>query len=131
MTGLFKKGYSPMLKIMFSVDENTLRQARLIAEKHHVSVASLLRNYLATLAESGLIEGDSMTGNCQALFDYSLGKLSRHKTRRILGVDDFTLTTMLRVAGFPPPRATNAEEEKMLDDIKDVHFAKADDDKDC
>jgi hypothetical protein len=30
---------------------------------------------------------------------------------------------MLRQAGFPPPRATIEQEDRMLEEIKDIHLA--------
>jgi hypothetical protein len=36
-----------------------------------------------------------MNGNLQVLFDYSIGRIGRHKAMSFLGVDDVALTAML------------------------------------
>jgi hypothetical protein len=63
-----------------------------------------------------------MNGNLRALFDYSVGRIGRHRARELLGVDDATLATMLRQASFPPPRATIEQEDAMLAGAKDVRL---------
>lgn len=113
-----------MANITFGIDDSLLRDVKVIAAKHETSVNALVRNYFAHLVASGLQDTDSLTGNLQTLFDYSIGRIGRHKARSFLGVDDATLTSMLRQSGFPPPRATQEQEDRMLDDIKDIHFAR-------
>lgn len=112
-----------MANITFVVEDEQLRQMKVIAAKHETSLNAMVRDFFAHLIASGLAETETMNGNLQALFDYSIGRISRHKARTRLGVDDRSLATMLRQAGFPPPRASEAEEDRMLDEIKDIHFS--------
>jgi hypothetical protein len=111
-----------MGSIKFSVDEDQLRELNVIAANKKTSLNDLVQDYLSNLTTSGLAEADSMNGNIHALFDYSVGKIDRHGAQKILGVDDHTLSIMLRLSGFPPPRATLEKENEMLEQIKDVHF---------
>lgn len=112
-----------MANITFVIDDEQLRQMKVIAAKHQTSINALVRDYFSHLTSSGLAETEGMNGNLQALFDYSIGRIGRHRAKTFLGVDDLTLATMLRRAGFPPPRATLEEENRMLEEIKDIHFA--------
>ena len=111
-----------MANITFVIDDELLRQMKIIAATHQTSINALVRDYFSHLASSGLAEVEVMNGNLQSLFDYSIGKIGRHRVKTLLGVDDLTLTNMLRQAGFPPPRATLEEEDRMLKEIKDLHF---------
>lgn len=112
-----------MANITFVIDDEQLRQMKVIAAKHQTSINALVRDYFSLLTSSGLVEAETMNGNLQALFDYSIGKMGRHKAKTFLGVDDLTFATMLRRTGFPPPRATLEEENRMLEEIKGIHFA--------
>ncbi len=112
-----------MANITFIVDDELLRQMKILAAKHKTSINALVRDYFSHLASSGLAEAEAMNGNLQALFDYSIGRIGRHKAKTRLGVDDLTLANMMRQAGFPPPRAALEEEDRMLKEIKDVHLA--------
>lgn len=112
-----------MANITFVVDDELLRQMKVIAAKHQTSINALVRDYFSYLTTSGIAEDDCMNGNLQTLFDYSIGKIGRHKAKALLGIDDFTLTNMLRSAKFPPPRATAEQENRMLEEIKGIHFA--------
>ena len=112
-----------MANITFVLDDEQLRQMKVIAAKHQTSLNALVRDYFSSLTTSGVADDDRMNGNLQTLFDYSIGKMGRHKAKAALGVDDLTLTLMLRNAKFPPPRATTEQENRMLDEIKDIHFA--------
>ena len=112
-----------MANITFVFDDEQLRQMKVIAAKHQTSINALVRDYFSYLTTRGIAEDDGMNGNLQTLFDYSIGKIGRHKAKATLGVDDLTLTVMLRNAKFPPPRATIEQENRMLDEIKEIHFA--------
>jgi hypothetical protein len=81
---------------------------------------------LAYFASSGIGETDAMNGNLQTLFAYSMGNIGRKKARDSLGVDDLSLSLMLRQAGFPPPRASQDEEDKMLDEIQHIRLTGCD-----
>jgi hypothetical protein len=111
-----------MPNITFVIEDEQLRQMKVIAAKHKTSINALVRDYFSHLISSGLAETEVMNGNLQALFDYSIGRIGRHRAKSFLGVDDLNLTTMMRSAGFPPPRATREEEDRMLEEIKDIHF---------
>jgi len=111
-----------MANITFVIDDEQLRQMKVIAAKHQTSINALVRDYFSHLTSSGLSQTEVMNGNLQALFDYSIGRIGRHRAKTFLGVDDLTLATMLRHAGFPPPRAMLEEEDRMLEEIKDIHF---------
>ena len=112
-----------MPNITFVIDDEQLRQMKVIAAKHQTSLNALVRDYFTHLTSNGLSETEAMSGNLQALFDYSIGRIGRHKAKAFLGVDDINFATMLRRAGFPPPRAMLEEENRMLEEIKDIHFA--------
>lgn len=112
-----------MANITFVIDDAQLRQMKIIAAKHETSINAIVRDYFSHLIASGLVEDEAMNGNLQTLFDYSIGRIGRHKAKAFLGVDDVTLAAMLRHASFPPPRATLEEEDSMLQEIKDIHFA--------
>ncbi|TWO68074.1 hypothetical protein FN976_24365 [Caenimonas sedimenti] len=112
-----------MTNVTFGIDDAMLREVKVIAAKRNTSVNALVRSYFAHLIESGVQDSESMNGNLQTLFDYSVGRIGRHRAKSFLGVDDPTLTAMLRQAGFPPPRASQEEEDRMLDEIKDIHLS--------
>ena len=112
-----------MANITFVIDDGQLRQIKIIAAQHDTSVNALVRSHFAHLVASGLQETDAMNGNLRTLFDYSVGRVGRHKAKALLGVGDDVLTCMLRQAGFPPPRASIEQEDRMLEDIKDIHLA--------
>ena len=112
-----------MANITFVIEDEQLRQMKIIAAKHQTSINALVRDYFSHLTASGLADSDGMNGNLQTLFDYSIGKIGRHKAKSFLGVDDFMLTDMLRSAKLPPPRATVDEENRMLEEIKNIRFA--------
>ena len=111
-----------LAKITFDFDNEQLRQMEVIAAKHQTSINALVHDYFAHVIASGIADDDGMNGNLQALFDYSIGKIGRNKAKAALGVDDVTLTVMLRCAKFPPPRASFEHENRMLDEIKDIDF---------
>lgn len=111
-----------MANITFVFDDEQLRQMKVIAAKHQTSINALVRDYFSYLTASGIAEDDSMNGNLQTLFDYSIGKIGRHKAKSALGVDDHTLTVMLRNSKFPPPRATTEQENRMLEEIEEIRF---------
>ena len=111
-----------MANITFVIEDEQLRQMKVIAAKYQTSINALVRDYFSHLIASGISQDDRMNGNLQPLFEYSMGRMGRHKAKVVLGVDDNTLTTMLRQAHFPPPRSSLDEENRMLDKIKDLHF---------
>lgn len=111
-----------MANITFAIDDEVLRRVRVIAAQHDTSINGIVRDYFNSLSNSGLQQRDSMNGNLQTLFDYSIGRIGRSKARKIIGVTDFDLAKMLRESGFPPPRADKEEEDAMLEEIKDIHF---------
>lgn len=57
----------------------------------------------------------TLDGNLQTLFFYSMGRLTRKEAREALGVDDFHLTQLLRMAGFPPPRSPKSDEDAQVE----------------
>ncbi len=105
----------PMPNITFVLDENLLREAKVIAARYETSLNALVRDYFQHLAHSGLGSEGQMDGNLQTLFRYSVGSLTRKETREMLGVDDAHLTQLLRMAGFPPPRSPKAEEDAQVE----------------
>ena len=111
-----------MANITFVIDDEQLRQMKIIAATYQTSINALVRDYFSHLTSSGLVKQDQMTGNLQTLFDYSTGRISRRKAMNALGVDDFSLAEMLRAAQFPPPRAPVEQENQMLEDIKHIHL---------
>jgi len=111
-----------MSNITFSIDESILRRVKVVAAQHGTSINAMVRDYFSSLLASGIDDADTMNGNQRTLFDYSVGGTGRSRARKILGVDDATLTLMMRAAGFPPPRASSEQENEMLDEIKDIHL---------
>lgn len=109
-------------KIAFDFDDEQFRQIEAIAAKHQTSINALVRDYFAYVIASGIADDNGMNGNLQVLLDYSIGKIGRNKAKAELGVDDFTLTCLLRGVNFPPPRASIEHENRMLDEIKDIDF---------
>lgn len=112
----------PILKIYLTVSDELLSKINTIAEQNETDINSLVSDYLSNLAESGLDRDFAMIGNLRALFSYSTGRITRGQAKDALGVDDWRLTTMLRMAGFPPPRASIECEDAELEQIKDLHF---------
>lgn len=108
--------------ITLAIDDALLRQIKVIAAQHDTSINSIVRDYFSHLANTGLQEKDVMNGNLQTLFNYSIGRIGWGQAKKILGIEDMTLTIMLREAGFPPPRASLEQETAMLEEIKDIHF---------
>ena len=114
-THIHRGGHMP--KITFVLDEDLLREVKVIAARYDTSLNALVGDYLRHLASSGLVskEGE-LNGNLETLFRYSIGKLSRKEARESLGVDDVRLTQLLRMAGFPPPRSPKAEEDAQVEE---------------
>lgn len=67
------------------------------------------------LVDASLGSGENQDGNLQMLFWYSTGQRTRRETCEGLGVDDVTLTKLLRLAGFPPPRSSRASEDAQVE----------------
>lgn len=111
-----------MANITFVIDEAVLREVKAIAARNDTSVNALVRDYFSCLITSGLQETSALNGNLKALFDYSIGKISRNRAIKFLGISDATLATMLRESGFPPPRTSLDTENQILDEIKEVRF---------
>lgn len=111
-----------MAKITFDFDNEQLRQIEAVAAKHQTSINALVRDYFSEVIGSGIADDDGMNGNLRRLFDYSIGKIGRNKAKAALGVDDFTLTAMLRYAKPPPPRASAEQADRMLAEIKEIDF---------
>lgn len=109
-----------MSNITFNFEDDLIKRAKVLAAQNSTSVNSIVKDYLAHVVDSGLQEEDAMNGNMQILFNYSIGKISRMRARRMLGTDDAVLTQMMRAAGLPPPRANLAQEEAMLKEIEGV-----------
>ena len=106
-----------MPNITFALDRNLLRSVKIIAAKYDTSLNALVRDYFRHLADSGVAAEGEMNGNLERLFLYSIGRLSRSAVCKELGVDDFRLTQMLRMAGFPPPRSSKADEDAQVEKI--------------
>lgn len=104
-----------MPNITFVVDENLLRKVKVIAARYDTSLNALVRDYFQHLAHSGLDSEGPMEGNLQTLFRYSMGSMTRKQAREALGADDARLTQLLRMAGFPPPRSPQAEEDAQVE----------------
>ena len=112
----------PNINITFAVDDALLREVKVIAAQHGTNINSIVRDYFTQLADAGLQQKDTMNGNLQTLFNYSIGRIGRSQAKKALGIEDKILTQMLREAGFPPPRASLEQENAMLEEIKDIHF---------
>ncbi|WP_297505746.1 hypothetical protein [Ferrovum sp.] len=112
----------PNVNITFSLDEDQIRQVKVIAAQRNVTIVSIVRDYFSMLCASGLHDKEVLNGNMQVLFDYSIGRIGRFQAKKILGVSDGVLTTMMRASGFPPPRATPEQEDAMLEEIKDIRL---------
>ena len=114
-----------MPNITFDLDEDLLREVKVIAARYDTSLNALVRDYFQNLAHSGLSSDENLNGNLQMLFRYSIGQMTRREVREALGVNDVRLTQLLRMAGFPPPRSTASEEdaqvEKALEILGDFH----------
>ena len=106
-----------MPNITFSLDKDLLREVNVIAARYDTSLNALVRDYFRHLADFGVAAEGEMNGNLERLFLYSIGRLSRSEACRELGVDDFRLTQMLRMAGFPPPRSSKADEDAQVEKI--------------
>ncbi len=111
-----------MANITFVIDDALLREIKAIAAHHDTSVNALVRNYFSNVVASGVQETNVLNGNLKTLFDYSVGRISRHRAKAFLGTDDATFSNMLRETGFPPPRASQDDENAMLEEIKGVRF---------
>lgn len=109
-----------MTNITFSLDENIIRQSEILAAQTGTSVNAIVRDYLSYLVGMGIKDVDAMNGNLQILFNFSIGKLNRKQACRELGVEDISLSRMMREAGFPPPRANLEQEKEMLEEIRGI-----------
>jgi len=109
-----------MPNITFDLDEDLLREVRVIAARYDTSLNALVRDYFQHLAQSGLSSDENLNGNLHMLFHYSVGHLTRKEAREALGVNDVRLTQLMRMAGFPPPRSPKAEEDAQVE--KAVEF---------
>ena len=109
-----------MPNITFSLDKDLLREVKVIAARYDTSLNALVRDYFRHLADSGVVADGEMNGNLERLFLYSIGRLSRSEACRELGADDFRLTQMLRMAGFPPPRSSKADEDAQVEKIVEL-----------
>lgn len=109
-----------MANITFNFDDDLIKKAKVLAAQNSTSVNSIVKDYLAHVVDAGLQEEDAMNGNMQILFNYSIGKISRMRARRMLGTNDTVLTQMLRYASLPPPRANLTQEDAMLKELENV-----------
>ena len=110
-----------MPNIIFVLDEELLREVKLIATRYDTSLNALVEDYFRHLAHSGLVskEGE-LNGNLETLFRYSIGHLTRKEACETLGTDDARLTQLLRMAGFPPPRSPKAEEDAQVEKTLEI-----------
>ncbi|OOH72628.1 hypothetical protein BOX24_06415 [Leptospirillum ferriphilum] len=115
---IHRGGHMP--NITFDLDEDLLREVRVIAARYDTSLNALVRDYFLHLAQSGLASEGNLNGNLQMLFRYSVGHMTRKEAREALGVNDVRLTQLMRMAGFPPPRSPKAEEDAQVE--KAVEF---------
>jgi len=106
--------------ITFSFDENLLASVLAISAERRTSANELVRHFFEHVDQSGVGRQGAMNGNLKNLFDYSMGTISRSEARQRLGVSDAALTEMLVASGFPPPRATEADEQAMVARAADV-----------
>jgi hypothetical protein len=115
-THIHTGGHMP--NITFVLDEDLLREVKVIAARYDTSLNALVGDYLRHLASSGLVstEEGELNGNLETLFRYSIGHLTREEARATLGTDDARLTQLLRMAGFPPPRSPKAEEDAQVEE---------------
>jgi hypothetical protein len=104
-----------METLAIQIDETILRNLEALASRFGTSLESLVGNYLHHLSASGLVGEGELNGNLEILFEYSIGQLTRKEAARNLGVDDARLTQMMRLAGFPPPRSSRAEEDAQVE----------------
>jgi len=107
------------------LDEALLARSHALAARRGTTLTEIIRRMLEGLNASGVGDEHAMNGNQLCLFAYSMGQVSREEARRQLGVDDHTLAVLLREAGFPPPRASEADEAAMLHAARDVRLRKS------
>jgi ribbon-helix-helix CopG family protein len=107
------------------LDEALLARAHALAARRGTTLTEIIRRTLEGLTANGLGDEHAMNGNQLCLFAYSMGQMSREEARRQLGVDDHALALLLREAGFPPPRASEADEAAMLHAARDVRLRKS------
>lgn len=109
-----------MPNITFVLDDDLIREVKVLAARYDTSLNALVRDYFRHLSASGLSSDETLDGNLQTLFFYSMGRLTRKEAREALGVDDFRLTQLLRMAGFPPPRSPKVDEDSQVAKILEI-----------
>lgn len=111
-----------MPNITFSLDEETIRDAKIAAAKLDTSVNAIVRVLLKHFSQDVESIDENALGNFQTLFDFSIGKINYRQAQKRLGVNDRTLFIMMCKAGLPMPRLSERETERLAQQAEGVLF---------
>lgn len=111
-----------MANITFSIDDETIREAKIAAAKLNTSVNAIIRVLLANFANDLEKIDRNSIGNFQTLFDFSIGRINYRQAQARLGVDDRTLFLMMCKAGLPMPRLSDQETERLASQAERILY---------
>ena len=114
-----------MGNITFSLDDELLTAAKVLAAAHSTSVNALVRSALEHQVALGgsVAEPGRTSGVVQALVGYSIGRLPRAAAMATLGIDDYgALLRLLNAAGLPHPLVPMGQRKAMAAQVAKALF---------
>lgn len=107
--------YNGGMNITFSLDDQLISAAKLVAAKHDTSISALVRTSLEhQVALDNEATSSGASGVLQELIDYSMGRRPRAVTMAVLGIDDYgVLLRLLNAAQLPHPLIPLAKRQAM------------------
>lgn len=107
------------MNITFSLDEQLISAAKLVAARHDTSISALVRTSLEHQVALDVESASSgASGVLQELIDYSMGRRPRAVTMQVLGIDDYgVLLRLLNAAQLPHPLIPLAKRQTMAADM--------------
>lgn len=106
----------------FQLDDELLRQAKVLAANRDTSVTQLVREGLEQqIAFAGPLERTGAAGTYETLVAYALGQVPRAAAMERLGIGYYgDLLALLGAAGLPTPTVPAATRAEMVADMLSV-----------
>lgn len=110
------------MNVTFQLDDELLRQAKLLAARRDTSVTQLVREGLEQqVALDADVQRSGARGAYEVLVDYSLGRVPRAVAMEQLGIDYYgDLLGLLGAADLPMPVVSAATRAEMVADMLKV-----------
>lgn len=105
-----------MTKLTLSLDEDMIRAVKAIAAHNGTSIHAIVRDYFNHLIDNGLAKPDTLSGNQELLFKYSMGRIPKNVVMKELGLGDYgDLQRLMYASGYPLPRLSEAQTKEMAE----------------